>query len=207
MGRGPETKVTAFRQAFRAAVRVAKTSIAPSLPAAVSMPASQPSPSVSSNGAHPPGPPPEPAPIPPSTIVAPGGGASAAPKIVPPNKINVVAPTLKIVAPAPPGGSSAADEETLRTVRVSNLSPTMKVKTLLKELAQAFGEVKSHKIEMDLETRTPFATIEFSSVAAGQSAAAARQLGSLAITPAAISGVAKAGKDAARERSRSPRRM
>lgn len=181
--KGADLKVAAFRQAFRVAVRAAKSAAAIAPP---TMPVAQ-GPSAASSSCA-------------SQAPVPGEAAAAAPKIVPPNRINVVPPQLKIVAP-PPAGGDAPDDKARRTVRVSNLSPTMKVKALLKELANAFGEVKSHTIEMDSETKTPFATIEFASAVSGQKAAEARQLGNLAITA-----IAGGGGGKARDRSRSARR-
>merc|ERR1712176_1527696 len=66
-----------------------------------------------------------------------------------------------------------------RTIRITNLDPALKVKKLLKELVNEFGEVSRYSVEMDASTQTPIATIEFASLEAGMKAAVAGKLGSL----------------------------
>merc|ERR1712007_95073 len=81
----------------------------------------------------------------------------------------------------PPRGSE--DAETLqRTIRISNLSPSLKVKKLLKDLTQEFGEVGRYSVEMDASTQAPVAIVEFLSAGAGLKAVSAGQLGSLKLT-------------------------
>merc|ERR1712176_305692 len=84
-------------------------------------------------------------------------------------------------APTPAAPVAIADERLQRTIRVTNLPPTMKVKTLLRDLTAAFGEIGLYSIEMDTDTRTPYATVEFASLASSKKATSSKTLADLVI--------------------------
>merc|ERR1711972_1016544 len=103
------------------------------------------------------------------------------------------------------------DDFLKRTIRITNLSPSLKVKKLLKDLNQGFGEVGRYSVEMDDTTQAPIATIEFISVAAGAKAISLGHLGTMKLQPSPVRCVngevpksVRSKTTQERERTRSP---
>lgn len=120
-----------------------------------------------------------------SFVQAFSSAVQAAKSACPPGALAGTVQSAHMPAIGAAASSRATDESErlMRTVRITNLPPSMKVKNLLKDLVHTFGQVGRYSIEMDATTETPFATIEFMDVFIGMKATGAGTFNGMIIRP------------------------